>query len=241
MKPLLYAFAAWAAVLFGAYLVLDKLVMPFISGQFKDTVKVGEFIGKSPVAAKENLVKAGLIPVMDSLGEYSPDIAAGKILTQRPLANTEVKEGRRVWYTVSKGLNRVVMPNLRGNSLRQAEISLQQLGLKVDTVIETRRTNLPEGMVIKTAPKPGSALSVHSEVVLYLSESRKNRDGKLLQFVGMPAHRVKQILDEYDLKLGEVRYKEDAGVLPNTVIRQKPHAGTRLAKGMSVHLTLSKR
>ena len=138
-KPFFLAVLVW--IFLGAllYLLADMLLMPYVAGKFKGTVKVPTLVSLAPEEAKGILNRNGLLYMLDSTGDYSNAVAAGKILSQYPLEGTEVKKGRRVWVKISRGLKSVEVPALRGLSLRQAEISLQQAGLSLGRVRRIRK------------------------------------------------------------------------------------------------------
>ncbi len=147
-KPFFIAVLLWFFIGVIFYLLLNLLVMPYFAGKFIGKVKVPVLVNLQPEKARDLLRKDALIYMLDSTGDYSNDVGAGRILSQYPVEGTEVKKGRRIWVRISKGLKSVELPPLRGLSLRQAEITLQQLGLKLGRVREIRNTNVPSGAVI---------------------------------------------------------------------------------------------
>lgn len=213
--------------------------MPYVAGKFKGTVHVPPLVSLPPEQAKAILDKNGLIYMLDSTGDYSADVAAGKILTQYPETGTEVKKGRRIWVKISKGLKSVEMPSLRGLSLRQAEITLQQLGLKVGRVREVRNSAIPSGAVIGTSPAAKAILEKGREVNIELSQGSDAAPSGMPSLVGMSLSQAKSEIRKLDLSLGNLTYKKDPKSLPNTVLSQSPSAGAGY-KGRSVDLVITK-
>ena len=238
-KPFFLAVLFWA--IFGAilYLVVNLLVMPYLAGKFKDKVKVPVLIRMPPDQARYILDTNRLIYMLDSTGEYSTDVPAGYILTQYPEPGTEVKQGRRIWVRVSKGLKSVELPPLRGLSLRQAEITLQQLGLKMGQVREVRDPAIPAGAVIKTNPPKGSALEKGREVNIELSQGTEAASAGMPSLQGLSLGQVKERINELGLKLGKVSFTRDAKNLPGTVLLQSPRPGADY-RGHVVDLVISK-
>jgi serine/threonine-protein kinase len=238
-KPFFLAVLLWGIAGAILYLVVNLLVMPYMAGKFKATVKVPVLVRLPPDQAKSILEKNGLIYMLDSTGDYSTDVAAGKILTQYPEAGTEVKQGRRIWVKISKGLKSVELPALRGLSLRQAEITLQQLGLKVGRVKEVRNTAIPAGAVIGTYPAKGATLEKGREVNIELSQGTEAAPVGMPSLQGQSLSRAKERIKDLGLKLGKVAYKRDPKSLPGTVLSQSPAAGADY-KGRPVDLVVSK-
>jgi serine/threonine-protein kinase len=238
-RPFFLALLLWFIAGAILYFLIDLAVMPYVAGKFKGTVKVPALVSLPPDQAKGILDKNELIYMLDSTGDYSTDVAAGRILTQYPETGTEVKKGRRIWVKISKGLKSVELPSLRGLSLRQAEITLQQLGLKVGRVREVRNSMIPAGAVIGTSPGAKATLEKGREVNIELSEGKDAAPAGMPSLVGMSLGQAKVRLKSLELSLGKVTHKKDARSLPNTVLSQTPEAGADY-KGRSVDLVISK-
>jgi serine/threonine-protein kinase len=238
-KPFFLAVLLWGIAGAILYLIINLAVMPYLAGKFKATVKVPELVRLPPEQAKSILDKNGLIYMLDSTGDYSTDVAAGRILTQYPEAGTEVKQGRRIWVKISKGLKSVELPALRGLSLRQAEITLQQLGLKVGRVKEVRNSVIPAGAVIGTSPGKGATLEKGREVNIELSQGTEAAPSGMPSLVGLSLSQAKSKVKDLDLRLGKVTAKKDPKNLPGTVLSQSPEAGAEY-KGRAVDLVISK-
>jgi len=238
-KPFFLAVLLWGIVGAILYLLLNLLVMPYLAGKFKSTVKVPALVRLPPEQAKSILDKDGLIYMLDSTGDYSTDVAAGRILTQYPESGTVVKQGRRIWVKISKGLKSVELPALRGLSMRQAEITLQQLGLKVGRVREDRNSAIPAGAVIGTSPAKGANLEKGREVNIDISQGVEAAPAGMPSLQGQPLSRAKERIKDLGLKLGKVSYKKDRKSLPGTILSQSPPAGADY-KGRAVDLVVSK-
>ncbi|MEO7425638.1 MAG: PASTA domain-containing protein [Fibrobacteria bacterium] len=238
-RPFFLALLFW--ILAGAvlYFLTNMLIMPYVAGKFKGTVKVPALVSLPPEQAKSILLKNGLIYMLDSTGDYSNDIGAGKILTQYPETGTEVKQGRRIWVRISKGLKSVELPSLRGLSLRQAEITLQQLGLKMGRVREVRNAIFPAGAVIGTSPAANATLEKGREVNIELSQGKDATPTGMPSLIGMSLSQAKAQLKSLGLNVGKLAYKKEAKSLPNTVLSQSPAAGAAY-QGRSVDLVVTK-
>lgn len=238
-KPFFLAVFLWIFTAAILYILINSLVMPYVAGKFKGTVHVPALVNLPPEQAKAILVKNGLIYMLDSTGDYSADVAAGKILTQYPEKGTEVKKGRRIWVKISKGLKSVEMPSLRGLSLRQAEITLQQLGLKVGRIREVRNSVIPSGAVIGTSPAAKAILEKGREINIELSQGTASAPSGMTSLVGMSLSQAKEQIRKLGLSLGTVTYKKDPKSLPNTVLSQSPSAGGEY-RGRNVDLVVTK-
>ncbi|MBF4691675.1 Stk1 family PASTA domain-containing Ser/Thr kinase [Fusibacter ferrireducens] len=81
------------------------------------------------------------------------DLPAGMIIQQTPKAGVKVKEGETVEIVISQGvkITTVLIPNLAGNTLAEAEKALKDLGLKVGKVEELSSEDVEKGLVISNA------------------------------------------------------------------------------------------
>jgi eukaryotic-like serine/threonine-protein kinase len=238
-RPFFVAALAWLFILAALYVVADYWIMPTLAGQFKKTSPVPGLVGLTPEAAQKALGGAALEYMLDSTGDYSQNIPAGRILSQFPPAGTVVKQGRRVWVKVSKGFKAVEVPSLRGLSVRQAEISLQQAGLKMGKVVEILHANIPAGAVIGTVPAANAKVETGREVAVHVSLGVKATPTAMPALRGMSLNQAKEKIESLGLTLGKVSEKAESRSLPKTVLEQSPAAGAPL-KGQGVDLTISK-
>jgi beta-lactam-binding protein with PASTA domain len=238
-KPFFLAFLLWILIVAALYLLTDLLFMPYLAGKFKGTVKVPILVSLPPEQAKDILGKNGLIYMLDSTGDYSTDVAAGKILSQYPIDGTVVKKGRRVWVKISKGFKSVELPSLRGLSLRQAEITLQQLGLRMGRVSHVRHASIPAGAVIGSVPPARTTLEKDRAVNVEVSDGKDATLESMPSLIGISLGQARKQIKTMNLPLGKITYKKDKHSLPGSVMSQTPSAGVPLS-GQTVDLVISK-
>lgn len=109
-------------------------------------VDMPDFVGQNCNALIDTLLPSDyIIVVTDEV--YDKSVEAGTILKQNPEAGEKVKKGRKVYLTVATSEPpKVIMPELRDVSLRQAEIMLGALGLEL------------EGTILKPSPYENAVL-----------------------------------------------------------------------------------
>lgn len=98
-------------------------------------VDMPNFIGQNCNALVDTLLPSDyIIVVTDEV--YDKTMEPGTILKQNPEPGEKVKKGRKVYLTVATSEPpKVIMPELRDVSLRQAEIMLNALGLELASTI----------------------------------------------------------------------------------------------------------
>ena len=158
IRPFFPAMAAGSVMLFIVVGVADQFIMPWVAGKLTPTVQVPKILGLEKNQAGKNLTALGLKLMLDSAGDLSVDFPKDAVMFQFPEAGAEVKKGRRIWARLSKGLKGLETPVLRGMSLRQAHISLEQSGLTLGRVSYLRSTTVPAGAVLGSVPSAGSVV-----------------------------------------------------------------------------------
>lgn len=204
----------------------------------RETVKIPDLSGIEQSKADKILTELGL--EFKKSGEQSNEkFPAGSVIKQLPKANSVVKVGRRIFCTVSKGKESVVVPYIIGKNLRTASVLLMKMGLFIgdinyaysdlygtDTIIDQSRAsgaNLLFGDTLNVTVSKGSERQV---IVPKLTE--------------MTFEEAKKTLLTFELKLELTNYASHSTYLPNTVISQTPSPGELVPKNSSVVLTISK-
>lgn len=103
--------------------------------------------------------------------EYSDTVAAGVIIRQDPVKNTEIREetDRMVTLVVSKGPEHVTLPNVIGFTQDSAVAELSARGLYASCVMQANDGSYVPGCVIKTSPSAGEEVLPGSTVHVYIA------------------------------------------------------------------------
>jgi beta-lactam-binding protein with PASTA domain len=173
--------------------------------------------------------------------EYNPSKPPGIILSQSPGPGAKVKKGRIVKVVVSKGEKIVQVPNLKGVSLRQAELMLDQEGLEVGEINWIPSDSLPENVIVESSPSFGLSVPLGMSVNLKVSLGLSPDTVMMPNLAGKSLEEAKNILKELSLEIGETRYEARSGVPLGTILEQYPEEGTKIQRGSNVELTVSTR
>jgi beta-lactam-binding protein with PASTA domain len=109
-RPVVPALLAWGGFLVAFFLIADLFIMPWAAGKYRPVATVPYVVGLDSLAAADTLKARGLLLMIDSTGDHSRTIPAGRILQQAPDSGSVVKQGRRIWVTMSLGRERVITP-----------------------------------------------------------------------------------------------------------------------------------
>jgi serine/threonine-protein kinase len=234
-----FAIVFWIFAVFAIAILANWMIMPAIAGRMTKTMLVPDVVSLPAEEADSVLKNAGLNVKWAKEGRYSGEIAANNVLIQMPMAGRTVKEGRTIFLTLSKGRQEVSVPDLRGVSPRQAEISLQRLELLLGSKIEGAHSAIPRGVVIRTEPEAGKKVRIGSRVDIIISSG--NSSGKILlpNLREMSLHKAKAVIDSLGFKLGGVITIQVEDKLPNTVLELNPKPGEYLETGAAIDLTVA--
>ena len=163
---------------------------------------VPNVVGKSVEEAMKILDNSGFdVEVQDSI--YTDTTAKGSVLRQVPEGDATVKISRTVYLTVNRYVPPIVeMPNFSGFSLRNIEMQLKNMGLKVkDTVyVDDFARNSVKDVLYNGSPiAPGTKLQQGSSVVLVLGNGVGENEFTVPNLVGMTYADAKKLLESNGL------------------------------------------
>ena len=234
------AFVIWVVVVIVLVFMVDKLLMPAFSGAFAKTGVVPSLEGLSQEAAESALTSAGFKFEWVTEGRYSSQVPAGMVLVQMPKAGRTAKIGRPVKLTKSLGLRKVIIPDLRGKSQNQADISLSRAGLVQGEVVKGAHQSIPRGVVIRTIPMAGDTVRVGDTVKVVISAGMTTGRVLLPDFSGILMDEVYPRMDRLGFKVGRIkRQKSEDGARPGSVIETSPKFGDYLKPGARVDFIIA--
>ncbi len=200
-------------------------------------VRVENFVGKKLVdidPADYPDLKLDLINVKE---EFSDEYEEGCVIEQSPRAGDEVRKGRTVTFTISKGPESSDMPELTNKSSAEAikQLDALKLGLKVVTEDEGSDT-ITKGYVTRTEPKAGTKLEKRQTVTLYISLGSNKMPNLRNESKENAEARIKAM--ELNLKMVFLEEENDE-IEEGKVIRTSPAADSELTKGQQITLYIS--
>jgi len=210
---------------------------------------VPNVMGKSFEEAKKILNNSGFdVEVQDSI--YSDTIAKGSVLRQVPDGDAPVKISRTVYLTINRQVPPVVeMPNLKDFSLRNAELQLRNMGLRIgDTsYVHDFAKNTVQEQNYKGAPiAPGTKIQQGSAIDLVLSDGLGETEFTVPNLVGMTFGQAKGFLESNGLSFLSVMPDPDVTDTSNAYIywQDPPRIGEdgkhiKIRSGQTMNVRLS--
>ncbi len=186
------------------------------------------------------------IEVIDSI--YAPIYDGGVVLEQVPAAGTEVKNGRRVFVTITSHTQKMVpVPYVTGFSLRQAKNMIEMAGLEIAELkyVGNIATNnvLAELNGRDTIRRNSNLqLEVGSGLTLVVGRAEDAKPVEVPKLIGLSLGEAKSRIWERGLNVGKITFDEDINLVnqkDSKVYRQGPSFGTRARLGDKVAITLT--
>jgi beta-lactam-binding protein with PASTA domain len=161
--------------------------------------------GKNILEVERLLTDNGFETVIQDSVFYD-SIPPGTVVKQVPEADQVVKVNRTVYVVINRLVApEIPVPNLIGYSYRNAEMTLQNIGLKVgDTSFRADfATNTVLEMNIDGKPlKAGDKLRIGTEIDLVLAAGLGSEDMAVPKLIGLTLAEAKVMLESYGLVLG---------------------------------------
>ncbi|TLM99017.1 MAG: PASTA domain-containing protein, partial [Actinobacteria bacterium] len=141
---------------------VDKgAAIQYVTSLGLETAKVPNVVGKSEYQGTNALEKAKF--KVKTQHDFSDTVAKGLIISQNPGADLQVATGSVVIITISDGPQTVVVPDVIGRSLGDAQAVLTSQGLKSSVVYEPHSN---ANTVLEQNPSPGAKVQKGSTIEL---------------------------------------------------------------------------
>lgn len=215
--------------------VLDSAIMPMFVHS-RGEITIPDVTGKTGEEAMRMLMTVDLQPQLHDTMPH-PKFAPGKVVFQNPVVGSIVREGRNVYLSISGGEERITMPNLRGRSLRDARITLEQMDLRLG-VVSYEASSLPAETVTWQNVSAGKPVRKNMMIEIKVSGGA-NMEIVIPFVIGFNLDEAQQRLLEGGLRVGTVSYRKSDALLPNTVVGQDPVAGEPAAPNTPVNLVVA--
>jgi eukaryotic-like serine/threonine-protein kinase len=188
--------------------------------------------GEVVALAKENIIKAGLQPLVKR--QPNNEILRGKVFDQDPDPGQKTDRGNTVTIWVSTGKPLVAVPDVVGNPVADATSSLKVRGLRVNVVQIYSQD--PIGTVIAQAPQAG--VKVRQGSVVRINVSQGPRPIAVPNVLGQSFDNAAATLQAAGFLVGRVDVEANSPA--GTVVGEDPSGGTSEPPGTKIVLSVSK-
>ena len=199
-------------------------------------IVVPSLAGMTQAQAANTVSELGLkVDVIQEL--FSEDIPKGKVITSDPAGGGRVEIAGTVSLIISKGKDRIKVPDLVGLSIEAATAALKSSNLKIGRVSEKFSDAFESGLLIDGVPSSGSPVRKDSTVDLIVSKGLEQVE--LTNFQGKTSDQAQSELTAAGL-IVDSKYEYSDTIPIGTVISQSPSDVSTVGKGQIINLVISK-
>ncbi|RPI69300.1 MAG: PASTA domain-containing protein [Ignavibacteriae bacterium] len=228
--------ALLAAGLLIAVVLVDQFILPVFFAS-TETIVVPKVTGTHIDDARRQLTELGL-QVMEPHEQFSATVREGQVMQQSPYAGATVKEGRRIYLTVSQGTETIGMPSLIGSTVREARLTLMRLGLTLGDISYEQNDSIPEDHIISQSVRMGER--VVTNAVVTVAVSRGPSSIRVPDLLGLTLSDAEALLTQFGLVVGPIHTMPSGAFEPNTVMKHDPPADSLVAPGTAIVLTVTR-
>jgi serine/threonine-protein kinase len=237
-KKFLKVFIVLVVIGFSFYFAFNMIMISLVHS--KKEIFTPNIVGKSLYNAIEELSKYGFSLKMDG-EEANQIVPAGTILRQKPLAGMHVREGKVIKVTISRGGEIIYVPNLVGQSIRSADISLRTATLVMGEVTKRYSVVANKDTIVAQDIAAGTKVDKDSVVNLTVSDGQPP-EGTIL----MPDFINKNIQEAIEWSLQtdiilNITKEESSEFNSGVIIRQYPDTDRDITCLRSVNVTVAER
>lgn len=208
-------------------------VVAFAIGGNEEKQIVPDVTNMSLGEAKTALEEAGF-KIGTETEVFSSTVDSGLIVSTSPQGGQEAIKGSRIDLNVSKGTEKVSVPDLKGQTEEEAMRTLSSCGLNGQKGDAVYSDNVKEDCVAEQEQPAGSSLNKGDTVVFHLSKGAENVS--VPNVVGASASNAENSLINAGFKVNS-SYRYSSDVAEGRVISQDP-SGTA-AKGSTITIYVS--
>lgn len=200
-----------------------------------DEVKVPSLVNKTVLEAQE-LLSAQSLKIVISDEVYSADAEKGKIISQKPVADSNVKKGKEIEVVVSLGIEKISMPDLTGMNEQQLHVALENSGLILGEVSMVTDMEKPYGVVVYQTPAAETIIEPGSKVNIMINQPP---EVSVPNLIGKTQVLAQQELQTAGLEIGGITTEPSDSYVKGIVLRQNPSAGAVIREGDAINLIIS--
>jgi serine/threonine-protein kinase len=188
--------------------------------------------GRSLADVANELKALGFVVATKGVHNAAP---TGTVFGSIPNPGSNAAVGSSVTILVSSGPAPVAVPQVKGLSVDQATLQLEQQGFtNLGTPIQENSSTVASGAVIRTDPAAGKAVAVDTRINIYVSSGAQKVT--VPPEVGVAVAKAKADLESKGFTVSTLNQVDDANV--GKVISQNPDQGSLVLPNSNVVLTI---
>lgn len=175
----------------------------------------------------------------ESTDRYDESAPPGQVLDQRPRAGGLVKRGSAVDVVLSRGPLQVVVPDVAGQAVQAAQVTLAAAGLPVGRTVSVYSGAQAPGLVALQDPPAGTRVERSTAVNLFMALDDPGAVWLMPDLVYRRHEDVRVFFAGRGFRLGSVKFEPYEGIAPGVVLRQFPLPGHPLRQRDTIALVVA--
>lgn len=205
------------------------------TGESIEKVKIPDVVGMNEDKAKKALEAEGLVVEIDY--KFDSNVEESEVISTTPSAGKEVDEGTTVTMYVSKGSEKVKVPDVVGKSSSSAQSAITGEGLKV-SVSEEYSDKVAAGIVISQSKDAGTKVESGTTINIVVSLGPKEVKVSVPNVQGDSRSSAENKLSSSGLSVKVVE-EYNSNVTAGYVISQSHASGSQVTQGTTVTIVVS--
>jgi serine/threonine-protein kinase len=169
--------------------------------------------------------------------EFSDTVRSGRVIETSPSEGSSVRKGTTVTLVVSRGKEKIAVPDVVGETREAAERTLQDAGLQV-SVSEEESEDEDPGTVLRQDPAAGAQLARGKTVSLVVAKAPA--DAAVPGVIDATEEDAVQALEDAGFRVRVERTPVETPDEDGFVIEQDPAPDTPRPKGSTVTITVGR-
>ena len=217
--------------------LLDNVFLYLYVNKNKD-IYLPDVRFKDSLIAEKELKELGF-EVEILFSDYDPENIPGNVIKISPRPFSKLKSGRIIKLTVASDKNDIVLEDFTNISLRNAELILKRLDLKIDTLLYEYNNDIKKNHIISQFPKPSKLLKSNDLVTFIISQGPAPNYYVTPNLINLNIYKAKENISRAGLILGNIKYEYSKDYLNNTVLEQDKTPGMKLSFPARINIIVS--
>jgi len=204
-------------------------------------IEVPDLTGQSLISATRFISTfSGRLQIKVYREVASRKVPKGDILAQTPTGGSRASHGKIILVTVSTGVRSQKVPALEGMRLRQARLTLSQVGLRLGHESRIHQPLVEEGSVVSHFPGAGDVAGKGESVDVLVAGPSQGKRSLVPRLTSYPLDLAREILREAGIDSVGLIEKFSPGKEAHLVLSQVPAPGIFVEPDQKVKLTVVK-
>ena len=171
--------------------------------------------------------------------DYDTENIPGNVIKISPRPFSKLKSGRIIKLTVASDKNDIILEDFTNLSIRNTELLLKRLHLKIDTLLYEYNNDIKKNHIISQFPRPSKLLKSNDLITFIVSQGKAPNYYVTPNLINLNLYKAKEMISRAGLILGNIKYEYSKDFLNNTVLEQDKTPGMKLSFPARINIIIS--